>query len=374
MQSQPNEIFLVLISKYSNSCKLIMDRLQFIEPHFNTRIVDIDNLEDRKMVMNATKNQIQVVPTVFLIYPQTGKMDKYEGPAVVELLDKGVQMVQQKLQAAQAAQQRPRATMVEDLVPEEDDGGDSPHSNIEDVVEDEEYIEDIPRRQDPVQQEEDPEYIDYGAPIGQKMSRKKVGKTGILPSRQYRDDEMPVREEFSEPENERDRLMIERNRNHPPRMAPQRSPSKVEVKPKGSSKKVLVEDLTSLDEELGEEEQQYDDSTDLQEEHYGQERPQGMDMNEILDPSQGQRSPEQMRRSKEHQDRVAAMMAERDSILSREDVRPRISASAVTAGSAGRSSRGRDPYMDRGDPYMDIGESNNRGGAQPQMSNAPIRL
>ena len=58
---QPNEIFVFFTSKYSNACKQIVEKLNYIAPHFNTRIVDIDNPDTRFIVQNATEYKIETV-------------------------------------------------------------------------------------------------------------------------------------------------------------------------------------------------------------------------------------------------------------------------------------------------------------------------
>jgi hypothetical protein len=96
-----SEVFIVFISKHSPACRAIKQQLDYISPYFNTRIVDIDNIHIRRSLLNATKYKIESVPSIVLLYPSNGKIEKHEGQQVVELLNKGVAMVQSKLQAQQ---------------------------------------------------------------------------------------------------------------------------------------------------------------------------------------------------------------------------------------------------------------------------------
>ena len=70
----PNEIFVFFMSNYSNSCKQILDRIAFIAPHFNTKIINIDNPETRDIVLNSTTYKIETVPAVLLIYPKLNQI------------------------------------------------------------------------------------------------------------------------------------------------------------------------------------------------------------------------------------------------------------------------------------------------------------
>ena len=95
------EIFIVFISKYSNSCKQIEPRLQFITPHFNTKFIDVDNPIIRKSIINASTNQINTVPAIMLFMPQKNTIKIYEGNGVLDILSQAEQMVQTKLQQQQ---------------------------------------------------------------------------------------------------------------------------------------------------------------------------------------------------------------------------------------------------------------------------------
>jgi hypothetical protein len=95
------EIFIVFTSKYSNSCKQIEPRLQFITPHFNTKFIDVDNPIIRKSILEASTNQIKSVPAIMLFMPQRNTIKIYEGMGVLDILTQAEQMVQAKLQQQQ---------------------------------------------------------------------------------------------------------------------------------------------------------------------------------------------------------------------------------------------------------------------------------
>ena len=84
-----SEVFIVFVSKHSQACRAIKQQLDYISPYFNTRLIDIDNINVRKAVLNATKYKIESVPSIVLLYPSTGKIEKHEGQDVINLLNKG---------------------------------------------------------------------------------------------------------------------------------------------------------------------------------------------------------------------------------------------------------------------------------------------
>jgi hypothetical protein len=59
--NNPDEIFIIFTSKYSESCKQITDSINHIFHYFNTKIIDIDNPIIRKSILNATTNKITSV-------------------------------------------------------------------------------------------------------------------------------------------------------------------------------------------------------------------------------------------------------------------------------------------------------------------------
>ena len=94
------EIFIVLISKFSQSCNKIFSTLQFLRPHLDLRVVDIDNPKTREIVLKS--GLVKSVPCIVLVTPQTNKMSFYEGNEAVQLLNRAVGIAQQKVQIEEA--------------------------------------------------------------------------------------------------------------------------------------------------------------------------------------------------------------------------------------------------------------------------------
>ena len=69
-----NEIVLYFTSNYSTACSQVKHMIDFIAPHFNTKVINIDNPKMRSVLLNATINKIDVVPAAMLIYPQTNEI------------------------------------------------------------------------------------------------------------------------------------------------------------------------------------------------------------------------------------------------------------------------------------------------------------
>jgi hypothetical protein len=157
-----SEVFIVLTSKHSPSCKAIEQQIKYISPHFNTKVVNIDNIGVRKAIVNATKYNIETVPAIILLYPQNGKIEKHEGQDVINLLNKGVSMVQAKLQAIEE-QKKSKAREFDDQ--NVSDGG---HSEIEDILGNSE------------EQDDD----DEEAPP-QVQRKRKIGKTTLFPDKRF---------------------------------------------------------------------------------------------------------------------------------------------------------------------------------------------
>ena len=104
MASPLQEVFIVIVSKHSPSCSKIFETVKFIAPHLNTKILEIDNPEVRDLVLQSGK--IKTVPTIALMYPQENKVDFYEGPSALQLLQQKVEEVQQKIQRIAASSQK----------------------------------------------------------------------------------------------------------------------------------------------------------------------------------------------------------------------------------------------------------------------------
>ena len=274
------EIFIIFISKYSETCKQISETLQFIMPHFNTKIVDIDNPETRTIIKNSSQNKITTVPSAILIYPQTGKTEVLEGQKFVNLITQGVEMVKQKMymeqqaqqqaeqaqlqaQQAQQAQQRiQRAKPIEEISEEDGDlSRDGRHSSLDSLIEDEEDGQ-----------------SDFEIRMKQEIDskkRRKIGKNVQMPDRQFSavgDDgmiggigELPERGAGHENMknsslNDADLQFIDRNMNHPPRTEYPLPEEEGEKKMamvntgKGMKKHVhFIEDVTEEDESQGRE-------------------------------------------------------------------------------------------------------------------------
>ena len=244
-----SEVFIVLTSKHSQSCKAIQQQINYISPHFNTRVIDIDNIGIRKAILNATKYKIETVPAIILLYPENGKIEKHEGQDVINLLNKGVSMVQAKLQAIEQ-QKKSKAREFDDQNTSDNNG----HSEIEDILrtgDEQEQIED----------EEEP----------QVQRKRKIGKTTLFPDKRFSptDDDgvigglksLPRKEEHtgmarsSLPDAENRDELTDINRNYV-------SPSAKKVNVKNGKKAVIIEDLTEIP-----------------------EKPESMSMDDILDYS-----------------------------------------------------------------------------------------
>ncbi len=313
---QPNEIFVFFTSKYSNACKQIVEKLNYIAPHFNTRIVDIDNPDTRFIVQNATEYKIETVPAALIIYPRQNSINKLEGMQLVQLLDKGIEMVNQKLMAIQEEERRQKANRRKavEIDGEEDD---------EPVYENKTTIRDalnIPEDED---EEEAPR-------------RKKIGKTHIFPDKRFSptdDDDMisnskplpsikgeghdsMARSSLVEaPRN--DDFGMDRNMNYPPRMKQSSmmedenqmiddmSQMQLPKKKKGKKKMVTFDDslldVSNVEDSMGNE-------------------TSGMSMDDILGPNGGAaRSKELQERSSSLKQNAAALAAAREQIMKQED-------------------------------------------------------
>lgn len=104
---EPEEIFCVIVSKYSPACSTIFETVKFVSPHLHTRILEIDNPEIRQLVVESGK--ISMVPCIALIYPLENKMEFYEGPDALHVLNKAAEKVKQKIALLAAQQQQTQA-------------------------------------------------------------------------------------------------------------------------------------------------------------------------------------------------------------------------------------------------------------------------
>jgi hypothetical protein len=283
-----SEVFIVLTSKHSPSCKAIQQQINYISPHFNTKVIDIDNIGIRKAIVNATKYKIESVPAIILLYPQNGKIEKHEGQDVINLLNKGVSMVQAKLQAMEE-QKKSKAREFDDQ--NISDGG---HSEIEDILGDNE------------EQDDD----DEEAPP-QVQRKRKIGKTTLFPDKRFsptdedgaiggmkylpRKDEHTGMARSSIPDAENRDQLTDRNRNY----VSAASPTGKKVNVKNGKKAVIIEDLSEIP-----------------------DKPEGMSMDDILDSSRTgatARSKETDIKSKGMRERQEALMAERAALQESEE-------------------------------------------------------
>lgn len=279
-----SEVFIVLTSKHSPSCKAIEQQINYISPHFNTKVINIDNIGIRKAIVNATQYKIETVPAIILLYPQNGKIEKHEGQEVIDLLNKGVSMVQAKLQAMEE-QKKSKAREFDD----ENISSDSGHSEIEDILggDDEEEEEEAP----------------------QVQRKRKIGKTTLFPDKRFSptDDDgvigglksLPRRDEHtgmarsSLPDAESRDQLTDRNRNYTGQ------PTGKKVNVKNGKKAVIIEDISEIP-----------------------EKPQGMSMDDILDSSRTgatARSKETDIKSKGMRERQEALIAERNALQESEE-------------------------------------------------------
>jgi hypothetical protein len=282
-----SEVFIILTSKHSPSCKAIQQQINYISPHFNTKVVNIDNIGIRKSIVNATQYNIETVPAIILLYPQNGKIEKHEGQGVVDLLNKGVSMVQAKLQAMEQ-QKKSKAREFDDQ--NMSDGG---HSEIEDILGDSEEQEDDDEDEAP-----------------QVQRKRKIGKTTLFPDKRFSPTDedgsiggmksLPRREEHtgmarsSIPDAENRDELTDRNRNY---TSQQSTGKKVNVK--NGKKAVIIEDLSEIP-----------------------DKPQGMSMDDILDSSRtgaATRSKETDIKSQSMRQKQDAIMAERAALQESEE-------------------------------------------------------
>ena len=280
-----SEVFIVLTSKHSPSCKAIEQQINYISPHFNTRVINIDNIGVRKAIVNATKYNIETVPAIILLYPQNGKIEKHEGQDVINLLNKGVSMVQAKLQAMEK-QKKSKAREFDDQ--NMSDGG---HSEIEDILGDNEEEDD---------EDEAP----------QVQRKRKIGKTTLFPDKRFSPTDedgaiggmksLPRREEHtgmarsSIPDSENRDDLTDRNRNY---VSAQSTGKKVNVK--NGKKAVIIEDLSEIP-----------------------DKPEGMSMDDILDSSRtgaATRSKETDLKTQSMRQKQDAIMAERAALQESEE-------------------------------------------------------
>lgn len=319
---QPNEIFVFFTSKYSNACKQIVEKLNYIAPHFNTRIVDIDNPDTRFVVQNATEYKIDTVPAALIIYPKQNSINKLEGLQLVQLLDKGVEMVNQKLMAIQEEEQRRLKSNRRKAVEIDGEEDDEPVYENKTTIKEALNIPDEDDEEDEVPR------------------RRKIGKTHIFPDKRFSpidDDDMisnskplpGVKGEGHEsmahsslveaPRYDKTNEMgMDRNMNYPPKMKQTAmmedenqmidDMSQMQSLKKGKKKKKMV----TFDDSIL-------DVSNVDDSSMGNETG-GMSMDDILGPNGGAaRSKELQERSSSLKQNAAALAAAREQIMKQED-------------------------------------------------------
>jgi hypothetical protein len=271
-----SEVFIVFISKHSPACRAIKQQLDYISPHFNTRIVDIDNIHIRRSILNATKYNIESVPSIVLLYPGNGKIEKHEGQQVIDLLNKGVSMVQSKLQA----QQQKASSRAREI---DEESNETSHSDIEDIL---------------GGMEEEDEFEEEEPVVDRK---RKIGKTTLFPDKRFAPTDedgmiggmkhLPRREDHTDMEQSslphmEQRSVTDRNRNYPTNIERQTGGTK-RVNTKLGKKSMIIEDLTDIP-----------------------DKPEGMSTEEILGQERGGQV-----RSKETDQKTKMMREKQDSIM-----------------------------------------------------------
>lgn len=169
-----NEFFIIFTSKYSNSCKKIAEQVKHIFPYYNTKVIDIDNPEIRKSILNASINKIKSVPAIMLFRPEQNAIKIYEGDEVFGVLDQAVQMVNEKI-ANQQQQETDKMAAARQAAAELASQQELPQQQIRQRRR--QQTEDFSSLDDVLQDEED-------APQPRKNNRRKIQK-GVFASSEF---------------------------------------------------------------------------------------------------------------------------------------------------------------------------------------------
>jgi hypothetical protein len=110
---QQQQLYSIVISKYSPSCSKIFKMVDFISPHINMRVIDIDNPSIRKLVVESGK--AKTVPCVIIVSPNENKIDFYEGSQCLQLLQQLTEYIQDKIRLLSQSQQPSRSNVEEIL-------------------------------------------------------------------------------------------------------------------------------------------------------------------------------------------------------------------------------------------------------------------
>ena len=111
---------ILLYSKYSANCKQLLDAMERLGANIST--ICIDNKEVRNRIIGDKRLNVRVVPTLLALY-DTGVVEKYEGPKVMELLTLAFEKPQMKRVESQQVPPPPSkngVTDIKDLIGEPD--------------------------------------------------------------------------------------------------------------------------------------------------------------------------------------------------------------------------------------------------------------
>lgn len=89
-----NETLFIFFSKFSRICNQSMSQFQYISPHIQTVLIDIDNPQTRKGIQKL--KVVKRVPCALLVNKQFGSADFYEGVDFFNLLNRTIEMIQAK--------------------------------------------------------------------------------------------------------------------------------------------------------------------------------------------------------------------------------------------------------------------------------------
>jgi hypothetical protein len=147
--NNPDEIFIIFTSKYSETCKQLTPVINHIFPYFNTKVIDIDNPVIRKSILNATTNKITCVPAIMLFMPQRNDIKIFEGQQALEKINQAVEAVneyilqqeQKKIQQEQLKSQEIQRQYPEDTFNKQKENfaqSEDDVSSLNEVLEDQE--------------------------------------------------------------------------------------------------------------------------------------------------------------------------------------------------------------------------------------------
>jgi hypothetical protein len=99
--TSPKETLFIFYSDFSRVCSQVMPQVQYVSPHIQTVLINIDNPATREFVLK--QNKIQKVPSALLVNNQFKTADFYEGIDFFNLLTRTIEMIQaQQVKSLQA--------------------------------------------------------------------------------------------------------------------------------------------------------------------------------------------------------------------------------------------------------------------------------